>query len=141
MLHLLQYVFAIGSMASREAKERFVTGLAGTTRAEVAATVLIVPIMTLAIAGLSRSAHQLLPDRGKPTRLKSFAALLGELCALVLPETAVMMSCAAPGPTLAAACLVAAACLSVSSQLSMPSAQRRQELNALIADFSGRLKG
>ncbi len=118
------------------------TGWAGTTRAEIAAVVMVVPLMTLALAGSSRLARHTAPsDSGMHPHLRRFAAVLAEFCALVLPETAVMMSKAASGPALAISGFAAAALLVLSSQLDIPSAQRKRELNALVSDFSGRLKG
>ena len=128
-------------MASREAKEQFVTGLAGGTRADIAAVVMIVPVMTLALAGSSRLALHLMPGHGKHPRTRGLAPLLGDFYALVLPEAAVMMSHAAPGLALAASGFIAAVSVTVSSQLSTAPAQRRQELNILLADFSKRIKG
>ena len=129
-------------MASREAKIGFVTGWAGTTRAEIAAVVMVVPLMALMLAGSSRIArHAALPDTGRHPRMWALAALLGEFSALVLPETVVMMSHAAAGPALMISGFGAAALLLLSSQLSVPSAHRKGELNAIVSDFSGRIKG
>ncbi len=129
-------------MASRLAKEQFVTGWAGTTRPEIAAVVMVVPLTTLALAGSSRIArHTALSDGGRHPRMRSLAAVLAEFCALVLPETAVMMSQAASGMALTISGFAAATLLVLSSQLDIPSAQRKRELNALVSDFSGRLKG
>ncbi len=113
------------------------TGWSGTTRAEVAAVVLIVPFMTLALAGLGRSVQHLLPDRGKRSRVSGLAALLGDFCTLVLPETAVLMSHTAPGPALAASAVAAAVSVLMSVTNSVPSAQRRRELNALVSGSKG----
>lgn len=132
-------------------------GFSGSTRAEVSTVVLLVPLLALTHACLSRLLHrnaytgsQVRPGRwlaGPATR--SLCTFLTEFSALILPELAVMMSCAAPGAALAVGAAVAAAALLLSACCGRPAPLaagvsqaecRQRELQQTIDGFSGQHK-
>lgn len=151
---LCDLFFITTEMSSRKAKEAFVHGFSGSTRAEVAIVVLLVPLLALAHACLRRLLHRN-AFAGSVVRpggwvdspsTRTLYRFLTEFSALVLPELGVMMSWADPRAALAVSAAVAAASLLLSACYGKPaplaagvsvSECRQEELQLTIDGFSG----